>query len=114
MVTMYTYTCKYNKCTCGVYRHFKMLVYAFLYIIRYNYSIGLVGHTVECGDTKNVTVCQKSSSSGATYIIAKKPSDGKLLELVGGKVCLFVYIVHLNKMSPYSNSNYLSSTVSIV
>ena len=27
---------------------------------------------------------------------------------------LFLYTVYVNKMSPYSNSNYLSSTVSIV
>ena len=105
---MYMYIAAYNI---HVYRHFQIIVYEFLYFNRYNYSIGLAGHTVECGDTKNVTVCQKSLSSDATYIIAKIPSDGKLLQLVGGKVCLFVHTVHvhvhLNKMSPYSNSNYI-------
>ena len=52
--------------------------------------MGLVGHTVPCGDKENVMICQRSNSSGNTHAVARK--EGQItLELVGGKVRVFNY-----------------------
>ena len=51
----------------------------------YNYSMGLAGHTVPCGDGKDsaVAICQHSLNDSSNYVIAR--SNGTL-KVIDGKV----------------------------
>ena len=62
----------------------------------YNYTIGLVGHTVPCGDDKDkqtAAICQ-TASNGHSYTIAKKEGE-VTLQLIGGKVLVHTVYMYM-------------------